>query len=183
MVQNRIAEAGDGIVLFARLYTDALIDRLTAGAVEEFLAKLPNDEATLDVFYEGTLEWILWVSVDRNLARQVLCWITFARRPLTTAELYCALAVEHGKSELNPDYMYDDERLLSACAGLIVIDEETTFVHFVYKTAQEYFERTANVWNLGSQQYIVTTCTTYLCSEAFQSGPCSTDREFEERLD
>jgi hypothetical protein len=52
----------------------------------------------------------------------------------------------------------------------------------VHYTTQEYFERIKDVWNLTAQLQLTITCITYLFFNAFRSGSCITDKEFEERL-
>ena len=112
----------------------------------------------------------------------MLSWITFAKRPLTTAEICCALAIEAGEVELDPENIADVEDLVSVCAGLVIVDPESAVIRLVHYTTQEYFERIRNIWNPSAQLDIATKCLTYLSFGAFRSGSCSNDREFEERL-
>jgi ankyrin repeat protein len=116
------------------------------------------------------------------LAKKVLSWITFAKRPLTTAEICCALAVEPDEVEIDPDNVPNSEDLVSVCAGLVVVDQESAVIRLVHYTTQEYFERIGDWWDPGGKMRLATTCLTYLCFGAFQSGSCSTNKEFEERL-
>ncbi|OAG07431.1 ankyrin repeat protein, partial [Paraphaeosphaeria sporulosa] len=120
---------------------------------------------------------------DQALAKKVLSWITYARRPLTTAELCCALAVERGESELDPDNVPDIEDLLSVCAGLVVIDKESAIVRLVHYTTQEYFKRISETWYSGAALHIALTCLTFLSFDLFKTGSCFFDEEFEERLE
>jgi hypothetical protein len=62
------------------------------------------------------------LSGDYELAKRVLSWIIYAKRPLTTTEICCALAVEPDEAELDPENIPDVEDLLSVCAGLVVVD-------------------------------------------------------------
>jgi hypothetical protein len=117
-----------------------------------------------------------------ELAKKVLSWITYAKRPLTTTELCCALAVEPEETELDPDNVPDVEDLLSVCAGLVVVDQESAIIRLVHYTTQEYFERIRDTWNAGAQLHIAFTCLTYLSFDIFKTGSCSSDGEFEERL-
>ncbi|KAF1936357.1 hypothetical protein EJ02DRAFT_302898, partial [Clathrospora elynae] len=119
---------------------------------------------------------------DSKLAREVLSWITFAKRPLTTAEICCALAVEPNDAELDLENIPDIEDLVSVCAGLVVVDPESAIIRLVHYTTQDYFEKISNAWNPSANLHITTTCLTYLSFSAFQDGSCSTDREFKERL-
>ena len=112
----------------------------------------------------------------------MLSWITFAKRPLTTVEICCALAIEIGEVKLDPENVADVEDLISVCAGLVVVDPESAVIRLVHYTAQEYFERIRDIWNPSAQSNITKTCLTYLLFDAFRSGSCSTDEEFEDRL-
>ena len=177
------AHLRDPRFLLARLHTDSLLDKRTAKDVKTTLAKLTKGAAALDFAYGEALQRIDGqLEGDRELARKVLSWITLAERPLTTAEICCALAVEPGKDELDPENVLTPEDLVSVCAGLVVIDQESAVIRLVHYTTQEYFERIGDVWNQGGQLNITTTCLTYLGFSTFQSGSCSTDKEFEARL-
>lgn len=147
------------------------------------LARPSKGSAALDDAYRDALQRIQsQLDDDCERAKNVLSWVTFAKRPLTTAELCCALAVEAGEEELDPENIADIDDLVSICAGLVIVDPESSVVRLVHYTTQEYFERTSDAWNPGAQADIATTCLTYLSFSAFRSGSCSTDGEFEERL-
>jgi hypothetical protein len=53
----------------------------------------------------------------RELARQVLSWVTYAKRPLSASELQHAVSVTAGMLELVEDSLYEFEDLVSVCAG------------------------------------------------------------------
>ena len=74
---------------------------------------------------------------QEELAKQVLSWITCAERPLTILELQHALAVEVGESELDEDNLPELEDMVSVCAGLVTIDEESNVIRLVHYTTQE----------------------------------------------
>jgi ankyrin repeat protein len=117
-----------------------------------------------------------------KLAKQVLSWITCARRPLTALELRHALAVEVGCSALDERNLVEIEVMVSACAGLVTFDREMDIIRLVHYTTQEYFERTQKTWFPDVERDIATTCVTYLSFNAFATGFCPTDEEFEARL-
>ena len=119
---------------------------------------------------------------SRELAKQVLSWITCARRPLTTLELRYALAVEVDESELDEENLPEIENMISVCAGLVTLDEESDIIRLVHHTTQEYFERTWTSWFPNVQKDIAITCVTYLSFDAFEAGFCQTDEDFEARL-
>ena len=122
------------------------------------------------------------VADQEGLAKQVLSWIICTKRHLTTSELQHALAVEVGEPELDEDNLTQIEDIVSVCAGLVTVDEESGIIRLVHYTTQEYFERTKKRWFLNIEADITIICITYLSFDAFQTGFCSTDKEFEARL-
>ena len=83
------------------------------------------------------------IADQEELAKQVLSWITCAKRPLTTSELRHALAVEVGKPELDEDNLPDIEDMVSVCAGLVTIDKETSVIRLVHYTARSTLSASA----------------------------------------
>jgi len=122
------------------------------------------------------------VADQEQLAKQVLAWITCAKRPLTTAELQHALGVEDGEPEFDNENLPQIGHIISSCVGLVTIDEESDIIRLVHYTMQEYFERTQNRWFPDAETKITETCVTYLSFDTFGSGYCQTDSDFEERL-
>lgn len=53
--------------------------------------------------------------------------------------------MEIGKTELDEENLVQIEEMVSVCAGLVTIDEESKIIRLVHCTTQEYFERTQNV--------------------------------------
>jgi ankyrin repeat protein len=72
--------------------------------------------------------------------------------------------------------------MVSVCAGLVTVDEESDVIRLVHYTTQEYFGRTQTFWFPNGLRDIATTCVTYLSFDAFKTGFCPTDEEFEVRL-
>ena len=139
--------------------------------------------AALDGAYSDALARIEGqLDGDQKLAKNVLTWITFAKRPLTTGEIRCALAVEPGKTELDPENKPDVDDILSVCAGLVVADRESAIIRLVHYTTQEYFERNSIRISPDGEVPIAETCLTYLLFSVFESGSCATDEQLEERL-
>jgi ankyrin repeat protein len=133
--------------------------------------------------YEETMERIERQDGDSpELAKEALSWITFAKRPLTTLELQDAMAVEINKPELDKDNLPDIEDIVSVCAGLVTVDEESHIIRLVHYTTQEYFEQTAKHWFPDAETDIAQACITYLSFNNFEQGYCRTEDEFEERL-
>ena len=122
------------------------------------------------------------LSDQEILAKEVLSWITCAKRPLTTTELQHALAIKVGQAEFDEGSKTDIEDIVSVCAGLVTVDEEGGIIRLVHYTTQEYFERTQKKWFSTVEFDISSICVTYLSFTVFGSGFCHTDSSFEERL-
>jgi ankyrin repeat protein len=90
--------------------------------------------------------------------------------------------VEPDEDEVDPENVVTSGNLVSVCAGLVVVDQESAVIRLVHYTTQEYFERTEDTWNPGGKLHIATTCLTYLSFSTFRSSSCSSDEEFEARL-
>ena len=74
------------------------------------------------------------------------------------------------------------EDMVSVCAGLVTVDEESSIIRLDHYTTQEYFKRTQEKWFPNIETDIATICVTYLLFDEFESGFCQNDEEFEERL-
>ena len=121
------------------------------------LVRLTKGAAALDAMYREAIQRIEGqLDTECELAKRVLSWITFAKRPLTTAEICCVLAVEPDKAEIDSDNVYDSKDLISVCAGLVVIDQGSSVIRFVHYTTQDYFERTRDAWNPGGQLHMAS---------------------------
>lgn len=122
------------------------------------------------------------ITDQKDLAKEALSWITGATRPLTTRELQHALAVEEQSSSLDEDNFTDVDDMVSVCAGLVAIDEESQIIRLVHYTTQEYFERRHNYWFPSAETNIAKTCLTYLSFEYFESGNTLWPNDLRERL-
>ena len=119
---------------------------------------------------------------EQELAKQVLSWITGAKRPLATSELEHAVAIEFEGSQLDKENICKVENMISVCAGLVTVDKESNIIRLVHYTTQEYFERTQNLWFPHMPSEITRACLTYLSFNEFESGICQNDEDFEQRL-
>lgn len=168
--------------LLAQLHFDSLTDRTSPKAIKVALENLPRGSYALDIAYDEAMKRINNQKTGfRNLAELVLSWITYAKRPLTMAELQCALAVEPNETKLDKDNLSDIEEIVSVCEGLVTVDEESNIIRLVHYTSQEYFERIRLERFPDAEQKIATVCLTYLSFDTFE-GHCPSDKEFKARL-
>ena len=121
-------------------------------------------------------------SGSRRLAQNVLSWITCAKIPLSTSKLQHALAVEVDNCGLDEENLTQIEDMVSVCAGLVTVDEESKIIRLIHFTTQEYFEWTKGKWFPNAETDITAICVTYLSFDAFETGFCPTDKDFEARL-
>ncbi|CAF3539468.1 unnamed protein product, partial [Fusarium graminearum] len=178
--------------LLAQLYLGLLADKLTLNdirsAMETFQkqSQRSGEDQKVQVLaraYGQAMERINGqMPGKKELAMKVLSWITCAKRQLTTSELQHALATKTGKSELDHGDLTHIGDMVSVCAGLVTVDEESGIIRLVHYTTQEYLKRTREQWFRDPESVIATTCVTYLSFIVFETGLCKTDHKFEERL-
>ncbi|KAG9230726.1 ankyrin repeat protein, partial [Amylocarpus encephaloides] len=182
-VKREIVKAVDGMFLLAKLHLDSLAGKKSLKAIRTALINLPSGSHAYDSAYKDAMVRIEGqIADEEELAKQVLSWITCAKRPLTTTELQHALAIEKGESKLDHDNLPDIEDLVTVCAGLVTVDEQSNIIRLVHYTTQEYFRRSQGDWFPDAEANIAERCITYLSFETFTQGFCQTDEEYEERL-
>lgn len=158
------------------------MDKCTTKDVHTSLNHFSKGSALLDRAYDEAIKRIEGQLPGISaLAKSTLSWITYAERPLTTKELCHALAVEPYEDGLDTANVPHIQDLISFCAGLVTVDEESDTIRLVHYTTQEYFERIREEWSPSAQLDIASTCLRYLSFSSFKSGSCSTDKALEDR--
>ena len=146
--------------LLAVLHIESLASQLNKAAVRNALKRLPQG---LDDTYDEALRRIdRQGQPSRELAYQVLSWISYAYMPLTVGELRCALAVTPGHFTFDVDAMTPERTVVSVCAGLVTIDPKSNIIRLVHYTTQEFFERIRDSRFPTAQANITLICLTYL---------------------
>ncbi|CAG9983235.1 unnamed protein product [Clonostachys byssicola] len=183
MTVSEIVRAANGMFLLAELHMNTVVGLPTKGDVKQALQNLAKGVEGLDETYQLAMRRIEDQGKGyRELAKQILAWIIHAKRPLSTQELRHALAVKPGMTTMDDDYIPTTRILRSVCTGLVTVDDESGTIRLVHYTTQQYFERTWTNWFPSAQIDITTICVTYLSFEVFQSGYCTTLRQFHRRL-
>ncbi|KAH9892130.1 hypothetical protein F4778DRAFT_772870 [Xylariomycetidae sp. FL2044] len=183
-IRSSITKTVNGMFLLAQLHFASLRGIDTPNDIREALQRLTTGEGAYDEAYKNAMKRIEGqIQFQARRAKQVLSWITCARRPLTKWELQHALGVKVGKPNLDQGDLPKIEDLVSVCAGLVTVDEESNVIRLVHYTTQSYFERTQERWFPNAQLDITTVCTTYLSFQAFANGHAKTDEEYEQRLE
>jgi ankyrin repeat protein len=116
------------------------------------------------------------------MAKKILAWILCARRPLSTLELLHALAIESGDTEIDEDNILETEQLLTICAGLVTIDEQSDNIRFIHYTTQEYLQRNQETWLPDAKIEVARSCIAYLSIDGLAIGACSSQDDYERRL-
>ena len=117
--------------LHASLQLQALRECSTRHDVEKALNDFPVRIADV---YTRTWNRILNQPSSRSsLAINVLVWVVFSSQSLTHEELRHAISISHETFQLEPHRMAPLETLVSACCGLLVVEEETGIVRLVRK--------------------------------------------------
>lgn len=167
----------------AKLDLDSLLDAKLPKDVKEILQNLPKGSEAYRYAYEGIMKRIEHQGPKSvKFAKSVLAWITYAKRPLIASELQHALAVEIGSSKFNEEDVPQFRDVVSVCAGLVTVDEDSNVIRLSHYTAQEYFEQTQKQWFPHDITDIAKICITYLSYDTFGTGFSSTDTAFEQRL-
>ncbi|GKU08442.1 hypothetical protein FLAG1_09784 [Fusarium langsethiae] len=160
-IATGISESVNGMFLLAQLYLGLLADKLTLNEIRSAIETFRNQgqglgedqkDQVLARAYEQTMERISGQMPGmKTLAIKVLSWITCTKRQLSTSELQHALAIKTGKLELDPGDLTPIGDMVSVCAGLVTIDEESGIIRLVHHTAQQYFERSQGPWFLHAR--------------------------------
>ncbi|KAM0543846.1 hypothetical protein ACHAPJ_012083 [Fusarium lateritium] len=165
---------------------------MTRKAMESAINRLQNQhlgpgankkKEVLSRAYHEAMERIMSQKAGiRNLAERTLLWITCAKRPLTISELQHALAVELETDAIDDQNFPAVEDMVSACAGLVTIDEESRIIRLVHYTMQEYFAQHQEQWFCQAEETVTSVRVTYLLFGAFDSGPCTGLHDMKQRL-
>jgi hypothetical protein len=115
--------------LLVQLHMDSLLGQTSIKGLKRQLSSLPAD---LDETYNQAMSRIRAQSrSEMDLAQRVLCWVTFAHRPLEMRALRQAVSIEVGDTEVDWDAITLDSILVSVCAGLVVVDAKAYVVRLV----------------------------------------------------
>ncbi|KLJ13681.1 hypothetical protein EMPG_11394 [Blastomyces silverae] len=172
VIKQEIGQAASGMFLLAQLHLQSLCGLRSPKAVKLALKNLRKGVDAYDHAYHEAMQRIkAQVPGSRELAIEALSWIILARRPLSVTELLHALAVEIGESTLDEENISDVDHLVSVCVGLVTVDNESRIVRLVHYTAQEYFQKSKDVWFPHGHDILTRKCVTYLTFDASSGQP------------
>ncbi|KAK1701441.1 hypothetical protein BDP55DRAFT_517253, partial [Colletotrichum godetiae] len=168
-IRDSIAKKVNGMFLLARLLIDAWSKKLNPKELKKavgIFGSTKEDGNIYSAVYDEAMSRIRSQPSEHiELALNVLSWITGAKRPLKVAELQHALAIEEGELELDQDNISPVETIVSVCAGLITVSEQSGEVRLVHQTTQEYFEGKRYLLFPDIDTRLATACTSYLLIE------------------
>ncbi|WJG34361.1 uncharacterized protein FOBCDRAFT_194101 [Fusarium oxysporum Fo47] len=183
MIKTEIAKAVDGMFLLAQLHFQSVSTKKTLKKIKHALNNLSSGPKAYDIAYKKAMERIGGQDQDsKELATQVLSWITCAKRVFTTLELQHALAVEERDVELNKENLPQIDDMVSVCSGLVKVDVKSGIIRLVHYTTQEYLDRTRDEWFPIAESEITMACITYLSFDVFKAGFCRSAEEYTDRL-
>ncbi|KAL6868590.1 ankyrin repeat-containing domain protein [Trichoderma novae-zelandiae] len=186
-IKREISEAANGMFLLAHIYLNLLQDKMTAKEVRQELqtfrinAGVPKDKALNKAYRQVIGRINQQESGSKNLAMEVLLWLTFAKRDLTTSELRHGVATQKGMTTIGSDDLPDLGDIGRVCVGLVTVDEKSGIIQLVHYTTQEYFAKVQTGWFPKGELALFGACITYLSFTDFESGFCETDDELEQR--
>ncbi|KAF5536011.1 heterokaryon incompatibility protein het-E-1 [Fusarium napiforme] len=165
-IKTRILESVQGMFILAQLHLDSLVGKRSPKAVRTILKALPSSSSTskaYDKAYGDAMKRIEDQLTDQAiLAKEALMWISCARRLLSPVELQHALGIEIDSTDFDEENLSEIPDIVSACAGLVTVDEQSNTVRLAHFTTQEYFERTQDQWFPNAAQEITVKTLTYL---------------------
>ncbi|KAJ7038944.1 ankyrin repeat-containing domain protein [Mycena alexandri] len=140
----------DGMFLLAKLHIQSLSTKNTIKALQEAMKELPK---SLDDSYDIAMQRIDdQTEEDKNIARSTLIWVANAKRPL---------------NRLDKDNVPDINIILSVCAGLVIVDKESSVVRLVHYTTQEYLDKIQAKQFPDAQTDITRTLLTFLTFDGY----------------
>ncbi|KAK2026335.1 purine and uridine phosphorylase [Colletotrichum zoysiae] len=170
-IREKILKLADGMFLLAHLYLESLRDKTSATELRAVIgtAACRHDNISKDDKRQHTLYQAYDVAMAR-IAEQSAGFRDL-ERPLSTMELQHALAIREDDTDLDYGNMRKIEVILSVCAGLVTVDQESDVVGLIHFTTQEYFDanETREKYFPDAHSHIAAACVSYLSLNALQS--------------
>ena len=147
--------------LLISLTTDAILGEPTTYGRRQRLRAM-TEGLNLKGVYGVTLERIKEQGGEKaRLGMRALMWVSHSERLLQLEELFHALAVEIGSTDLNIERIPSVEVLLGCCLGLLVVDREASTVRLIHFTLREYLHTCPDIFG-PIHSIMAETCLTYL---------------------
>lgn len=142
---KHLVKGADGMFLWARL----MIKYLQSPALTQALRLATIDQVILpeglDEMYERIIALISRAGrSERDMARRIIIWLTYSRRPFTVRQLHEAVTVNYMTTTDSSSTMFKDfaETITLVCGSLVectsLYDPVDTNVHFIHLSLKEY---------------------------------------------
>ncbi|GMF71001.1 unnamed protein product [Aspergillus oryzae] len=176
----------NGMFRYVQCQIDLLSAQATGRDVRKALSTLPES-------LNGTYEVILGQipPYNRELARDVLLWLTFSRQPMTLSALSEAVVIVKGDKFLDDECrLYSPTVILKICQGLVAYDEVTSIITLAHASVKAFLTSDAirqgpaayySLQEIEATRCIFQKCLTYLMFDAFQK-PCRSRHSLRRRL-
>ena len=162
-VKETLCGKVNGMFLLARLQMDSLVTQTSPRHVLKALESLPEG---LNETFGDTIDRIRSQSEAYwELAKRVISWIFYAKRPLQISELVIILAVETEDTKFDPLGLHEKDLILEVCCGLVSIDEQDGTVRLVHYSLQEYLIACWHGHWPKAEETVAATCMAYLTLE------------------
>ena len=144
---DHLARGADGMFLWARLMTDYLdLDALSDLDRHETIMAVTMPEK-LSVMYLRIIKLICQgYAASRRMARWIILWIAFAKRPLTVSELEESVRLLKTSTQAKSGRIDFERAVVMTCAGLVEkatlcvgSREHVPCFRFIHSTVEEYF--------------------------------------------
>ncbi|KAF5639783.1 ankyrin repeat [Fusarium tjaetaba] len=183
VIVTEIAKAVDGMFLLAHLHFQFVSTKKTLKKIKDALKALSSGSKAYDIAYKNAIERIASQDQDsKELAMQVLSWVTCARRVLRPSELRHTLAIEEGDVKLNKENIPQINDMVSVCSGLVTVDKKSGVIRLAHYTTQEYLDRARDQWFPNAESEITMVCIRYLSLDVFKGRFCTSRDEYKDRL-
>ena len=168
-LNGTLCQKANGMFLLTRLQLDSLVNQTSARHVSKALESLPDK---LSKTFGDAIDRIKSQSQEYwRLARKVISWISYAKRPLKISELREILAVEPRDTKFDPSGLHERDLILEVCCGLVSIDEQDETVRLVHYSLQEYLTTCLGGHWPEAEEIVAATCLAYLTLEDFSVKP------------
>lgn len=127
---------------------------------------LPTGTNAYERLYADTMKRIQDKDTH-DIAVLALSWVAWARWPLTLQQVQHALVISEGREALDVDNTTDEEAMLSACKGLVVVGGETKILRLIHYTTREYLESARHNLFPTTEGDILRVCQDLLSSSTF----------------
>jgi pimeloyl-ACP methyl ester carboxylesterase len=137
IIVDQIVDKARGSFLWVRLAIQEIKRCHSRDEIKQALVSIPTGMSPMYRRMEETIKG-LTRPIDISLARMILAWVTYARRPLHVDELLQALKPEHAK-------ILDLNYTINQTCGHFVTLDSNNYVSLIHYTAREHLINAAEI--------------------------------------